>query len=170
MNRALKLVFVLSLATVAVGCATGTQPVIWAQAQPIDFQQSFRLELGTEVPVPPSELALLDMTIHRELSQVFRGGAHPAAPYRVRVVIKKYDPGNAAARFFWGPAGEMTMDGVVQVIAGQPPTYVRVGEFRKKYNIGGLVGAMASMDGQIAGRVGSAIAEALVAPVVAATR
>jgi Domain of unknown function (DUF4410) len=144
-----------------LGCATGDQPVVWQVANPVDFGRGYVVEVGSTVPVPPGELAIMKQNIVGALGPVFR--APPGGPddYHVRVTITRYDEGSKAARFFLAGLGQMYLDGSVQVFAGNPPVAVRQGIFNKNYAVGGIMGASADMNDDMVSKVGKAIADGL---------
>jgi len=148
-------------AVLALGCATGDQPVVWQVANPVDFGRGAVVEVVSSVPVPPGELEILRQNIVVALGRVFRAPAGGPEDYHVRVNITRYDEGSKAARFFLAGLGQMYLDGTVQVYTGNPPAIVRQGIFNKDYAVGGIMGASADMNDDMVAKVGPAIADGL---------
>ncbi|HEY6475947.1 MAG TPA: DUF4410 domain-containing protein [Polyangia bacterium] len=148
----------------SLGCAMGNQPVVWQVANPVDFGRGVEVEVGSSVPVPPGELAILRQNVVAALSGAFRSAPGGPDDYHVRVTLTRYDEGSKAARFFLAGLGQMYLDGSVQVYGGNPPAIVRQGVFNKNYAVGGIMGASANMNDDMISKVGTAIADGLRAP------
>jgi Domain of unknown function (DUF4410) len=163
-GRGLWLATLTLMAAGLMGCASGDQPVMWRVAGPVDLTRGYRLEVTATADVPTVELAVLRRSIAQSLDTVFHRRANHGDGYTIRVVITRYDEGDATARFMLAGLGQMYLDGDVHVYAGGPPRTVRRGEFRKNYSWGGFIGAAATMQGSMLSKVGDAIATALRAP------
>jgi hypothetical protein len=162
MSRTNLVAILLSTTLLAVGCATADQPVVWSKAQNLNLANGYRLDLKTHAPVPDAELSFMRQNIEQELNKVFRNRQSPDQ-YWIRVTITRYEEGNAFARFMLAGLGQMHLEGDVHVLAGDPPTYVRVGTFKKNYSMGGVIGGMADMKDDVVAKVGKAIADGLTA-------
>jgi len=81
--------------------------------------------------------------------------------YTLKVVIDKYDEGNAFARFMLIGLGQMHLNGTVELLVGEPPEVIKSGSFEKNYVVGGIAGGMATMHEDVVSKLGDAIVEAL---------
>ena len=82
--------------------------------------------------------------------------------YNINVTITRYDEGDAFARFMLIGLGQMYLYGTVEITEGNSSISILMGEFRKNYCAGGLIGATATMESNVLPKVGDAIADAII--------
>ena len=145
-----------------VNCASGDQKVVWQKMEPVDFAGSVAvvIEKSPEVQIPEAEWQYLESDIKAKVGALFRGTAKDK-PFVVKVSITRYTEGNAFARFMLAGLGQMHLDASVEVKQTKPEGQVRLGDMKKNYSWGGVVGGSATMHDSINIKVGQAIADAI---------
>ena len=116
--------------------------------------------MATSVDVPEHELEFMKNDIKSKISDSEFWSANPSE-YTLKVVIDKYDEGNAFARFMLIGLGQMHLNGTVELLVGEPPEVIKSGSFEKNYVVGGIAGGMATMHEDVVSKLGDAIVEAL---------
>lgn len=151
-----RIIALLAGVILCTGCAT--QPVVWQKAGAIDLTKSAKVDVGTACTMPPEEVTFLRAETQDRLNEVLASKDSATAPYKVKVVVTRYDKGNAFARFMLIGLGQMYLYGTVEVTQGEPPVVIREGDLKANYCVGGLVGGMATMRKDVLPNVAKSIA------------
>lgn len=159
MNKIIEALGILCITASFMGCAS--QPVIWRNMGPVDLTKGVKVGVEAACEMPAEDVSFLQSDIQSKVAAVLAGNKGDADAYRVKVVITKYDKGNAFARFMLIGLGQMHLDATVEVSQGEPTVVIREGTLSKNYAVGGLVGGSATMQKNVLPLVGKAIAEAI---------
>lgn len=143
-------------------CASGDQKVVWQKTGTIDRAGSVSVvvEKNVDVKMPESEWQFLESDIKSKVAAQFLSSAKNKV-YVVKVSVTRYDEGNAFARFMLAGLGQMHLNAVVEVKLVKPESQVSLGEIRKNYSWGGIMGGSAEMHETITIKVGQDIADAV---------
>lgn len=127
----------------------------------MELKKGGLVQVEAQCDVPEHELVYLRQNIQNKVDAVLEGSKAAGDAYTIKVVITKYDEGNAFARFMLIGLGQMYFHAEIEVTAGRPPATIRSGSMEKQYCVGGLIGGSATMHDDILEKVGQAIADAI---------
>ena len=142
-----------------VSCSWGNQPVVWKKSNPVDYNKKLVVNVSRETEMPENEIVYLRNNIETEVGKLFSNTQD--GTYNLNITITKYDSGNAGLRFVFAGLGKMYLYGTVSLVESTSKIVIKEGEFKKKYSVGGIVGASASFQRDLSLKVGKAIAKAL---------
>ncbi|PCJ22148.1 MAG: hypothetical protein COB04_01470 [Gammaproteobacteria bacterium] len=151
----------LALSLIVLSGCVANQPVVWDDPSATHTGMNISsIEVEAPASTPASEIAFIKQDIQNKLaSSNFWNEQLPGCT--LKVVITKYNKGNAFARFMLIGLGQMHLHGTVELISGNPPKVIQSGTFEKKYVVGGLVGLTATMRNDVTSKLGQAIVESL---------
>jgi hypothetical protein len=153
------------------GCAGSVAPPIVTMALPKEARANLHLDtVSTEaaagVALTAEDTNRISQLVLADIKATAPNMLDPSASQAksVRVVITRYDEGNAAARFMLAGLGQIRLEGTVVIsdrTSGQ-----RVGEYRveKQFSFGGLYGGLTTIKDVEAGFAKSVAAVLTAAP------
>ena len=146
----------LLLASVAA-CANSVAPPNVVQGMPQDRGASLRLvDVSTEaargVAMTPEDLDRIAQQVRAEISasspdMLLPAGAPPPPPQtmRMKIVLTRYDEGNAFARFMLAGLGQIYIEGDVLLIDSQTMQTVAKYQVAKDFSFGGMYGGITTI-------------------------
>lgn len=147
-------VVALSLAAFSVtGCAGSVAPAAVVTGMSAEQRGALHLasittEAQNGVALGPIETARITQLVSTDIRGAAPGVLDPAAPgaSALRVIVTRYDAGNAGARLLLAGLGQIRMDGDVIITA--PATGRLIGEYRvaKQFALGGIIGALTKIE------------------------
>lgn len=151
-RQGLRLIAGVLVAAGLAGCAGSVALPTVVTALPADQRASLHLagvttEAAMGVVVPAIDTNRITQYVIASIQEAAPGLIDPAAPQKkaMRIVITRYDEGNAGARFLLAGLGQIRLDG--DVIISDAATGQKVAEYKvsKQFSFGGLYGGLTSM-------------------------
>ena len=151
-TRGLRLVAGILIVAGLAGCAGSVAPPVVVASLPAEQRASLRLagvttEGGQGVAISPVDTSRITQLVVADIQALAPGVMDRAAAQgkTMRIVITRYDAGNAGARLMLAGLGQIRLDGDVTIV--DTPSQRMLAEYKvsKQFALGGIIGSMTSM-------------------------